>query len=171
MASLVLVDEEDRPLGTAQKHRAHTEGWLHRAFSVFLFDASGRLLLQQRAPGKYHSGGLWSNTCCSHPSPDEPPEDGAHRRLVEEMGIDCPLRPAFHRTYRVRVGPTLIEHEYNHVFTGIAEAPEIRSHPKEVINWAWASPSALHADVTARPYRYTAWFRLLLDDALAAAQP
>lgn len=171
MSSLVLVDEEDRPLGTIEKRRAHTKGWLHRAFSVFLFDSSGRLLLQQRAPDKYHSGGLWSNTCCSHPSPGEAPVDGARRRLHEEMGVDCPLRPAFQRTYRLWVGPTLIEHEYNHVFTGTAEAPEIRSHPEEVINWTWVSPSALRTDVTTHPYRYTAWFRLLLDDALAEAQP
>lgn len=168
-SSLVLVDGDDRPLGTAEKRRAHLEGWLHRAFSVFIFDSSGNLLLQQRSPDKYHSGGLWSNTCCSHPAPGETYARGARRRLKEEMGFDCPLHLTFQRTYKIRVGPTLIEHEYNHVFFGVVERPDVHPHPDEAINWAWVSPDALRTDVTEHPYRYTGWFRLLLDEALAAA--
>lgn len=170
MASLlVLVDETDRPLGTAEKRKAHREGQLHRAFSVFIFDSSGRLLLQQRSPRKYHSGGLWSNACCSHPFPGEDAEDAARRRLQQEMGFVCQLQPAFQRTYRIRVGPLLIEHEYNHVFVGVADNPVVTPHPEEVTNWAWVSPHALRADVEDRPYRYTGWFRLLLDEALSSA--
>lgn len=168
-ASLLLVDKNDRPLGTAEKQRAHMEGWLHRAFSVFIFDSRGYLLLQQRSPSKYHSGGLWSNTCCSHPAAGESPENGARRRLRQEMGFDCPLQPAFHRTYRLWVGPTLIEHEYNHVFFGVADRPDIHPHPDEVSTWTWMSPEALRTDINDHPYRYTGWFRLLVDEALSAA--
>jgi isopentenyl-diphosphate delta-isomerase len=164
---VVLVNEADAAQGTAEKLRAHTEGWLHRALSVFVFDPEGRLLLQRRADGKYHSGGLWSNTCCSHPYPDESPLAGARRRLQEEMGFSCALTPAFHFTYRASVGSSLVEHEYDHVFVGLADDIDVRPNPDEVSDWTWMAPSALRADVTARPDRYTVWFRRLLDRALA----
>jgi isopentenyl-diphosphate delta-isomerase len=166
---VVLVNEADAPLGTAEKLRAHTEGWLHRALSVFVFDSEGRLLLQRRTPGKYHSGGLWSNTCCSHPYPNESPLAAARRRLQEEMGFSCALTPAFHFTYRASVGPTLIEHEYDHVFVGVVDAVDVHPNPDEVSDWAWMSASAIREDVTASPSRYTVWFRRLLDQALASA--
>ena len=166
---VVLVNEDDQFLGTAEKLRAHTEGWLHRAFSIFVFDDQGRLLLQQRSEGKYHSGGLWSNTCCSHPQPGESPIDAAHRRLPEELGFDTSLTPAFRETYHLSVGDDLVEHEHNHVFLGTVEAPDVRPSADEVADWTWAEPSALRDDVAAHPHRYTAWFRHLLDPALAAA--
>lgn len=166
---VVLVDDEDRPLGTAEKRRAHQKGWLHRAFSAFVFDARGRLLLQKRAPNKYHSGGLWSNTCCSHPFPNEEPIDGARRRLSEEMGFDCPLSAAYQQRYQLPVGDDLVEHEFDHVFVGRAAAPEIHPAPAEVSDWAWVHLETLREDVRVQPHRYTVWFRLLLDSAAAAA--
>lgn len=166
---VVLVNEADRPQGTADKLRAHTEGWLHRAFSVFVFDERGRLLLQRRAPDKYHSGGLWSNTCCSHPRPTEAPAVAARRRLREEMGFSCSVTAAFHRTYRAPVGNGLTEHELDHVFVGTVDEARIRANPTEVMDWRWVSPSAVRRDVTTHPHRYTPWFRLLLNDALGAA--
>jgi isopentenyl-diphosphate delta-isomerase len=168
-AHVVLVDEEDQSLGTAEKLRAHKEGLLHRALSVFVFDRAGRLLLQQRTVDKYHSGGLWSNTCCSHPHPSEAPDAAARRRLDEEMGFSCTLAPAFHFTYRASVGDTLTEHEYDHVFVGIVDDIAIRPNPDEVADWAWVAPSALRSDVEAHPERYTVWFRKLLDRALVRA--
>ena len=167
--AVVLVDTTDRPQGTADKLKAHAEGWLHRAFSVFVFDRQGRLLLQRRAPDKYHSGGLWSNTCCSHPRAEEPPATAAQRRLREEMGFSCPVTAAFQRTYRAPVGNGLVEHELDHVFIGTVRNATIRANSNEVAEWAWAAPAALQTDVAAHPERYTPWFRLLLDDTLAAA--
>jgi isopentenyl-diphosphate delta-isomerase len=164
---VVLVNEDDEVQGTAEKLRAHAEGWLHRALSVFVFDEQGRLLLQQRTPDKYHSGGLWSNTCCSHPHPDESPMAAARRRLHEEMGFSCALMPAFHFTYRAPVGPGLTEHEYDHVFVGTVDEVSVHPNPDEVTDWTWIAPSALRADVAAHPDRYTVWFRRLLDQALA----
>jgi len=166
---VVLVNENDRPIGTAEKLRAHAEGLLHRAFSVFLFDPTGRLLLQRRAPGKYHSGGLWSNTCCSHPHPGEAPQDGAARRLPEELGFHASIAPAFQKTYRLPVGDGLVEHEHNHVFVGTVEAPEVRPSGREVSDWAWVQPSTLRSDVETHPHRYTTWFRLLLGPVLTTA--
>jgi len=166
---VVLVDEDDQPVGTVEKLQAHTEGRLHRALSVFVFDDDGRLLLQQRSAGKYHSGGLWSNTCCSHPYPDEPPTAAARRRLREEMGFACTLTPAFHFTYRAPVGNGLTEHEYDHIFVGRVSTANIQPDPDEVADWAWMSPSALQADLDASPDRYTVWFRRLLAPVLAEA--
>ncbi|MEF8815980.1 MAG: isopentenyl-diphosphate Delta-isomerase [Salinibacter sp.] len=166
---VVLVNEDDRSLGTADKLRAHAEGWLHRAFSVFIFDPEGRLLLQQRTVDKYHSGGLWSNTCCSHPRPGEAPIDGAHRRLPEELGFTASLTPILQDRYDLPVGENLVEHEHNHVFVGSADAPRIYPSAEEVADWRWVSPSVLREDVAAHPHRYTAWFRHLLPPALAAA--
>lgn len=165
-ASVVLVDENDHRLGTAGKRRAHVEGWLHRAFSVFVFDRNGRLLLQQRTPDKYHSGGLWSNTCCSHPRPDEPPERGATRRLQEEMGFTCELRPSFSFTYRAPVGSRLIEHEYDHVFVGMVDTAVVQPNPAEVVEWSWEPVSALRSHVVTNPDLYTVWFRQLLEPVL-----
>lgn len=160
---VVLVNEQDEVLGTAEKRQAHVEGWLHRALSVFVFDEAGRFLLQKRAPGKYHSGGLWSNTCCSHPYPEEPPIDAARRRLHEEMGFSCVLTPAFSFTYRASVASNLIEHEYDHVFVGRVEKVAVHPNPAEVADWKWVSPASLRKDVAAHPDRYTVWFRRLLN--------
>ena len=163
---VVLVNTDDVPQGTAGKLEAHLEGWLHRAFSIFVFDSHGRLLLQQRAHHKYHSGGLWSNTCCSHPRPGESLEDAVQRRLVEEMGFRCDLHPAFHFVYRADVGEGLIEHELDHVFIGYANA-EIVPNADEVSDWMWISPEDLLADISAQPDRYTFWFRHIVDRTLS----
>ncbi|MFQ6046363.1 MAG: isopentenyl-diphosphate Delta-isomerase [Gemmatimonadales bacterium] len=159
---VVLVDERDRERGSSPKLAAHVVGELHRAFSVFVFDPQGRLLLQRRALGKYHSAGLWSNTCCGHPRPGEPVAKAAHRRLREEMGIDCLLRPAFDFIYRAELENGLIEHEYDHVFVGrFAGVPA--PNPDEVAEWRWASVSAVTAELESEPARYTAWLRIALD--------
>lgn len=156
---VVLVDERDRPLGIMEKLAAHREGRLHRALSVVLRSPGGRLLMQRRAAGKYHSGGVWTNTCCSHPRPGEDVADAARRRLREEMGIEAAaLERLFTTIYRADVGGGLVEYEYVHVFGGVwdgACAPV----PEEVEDCAWMDAAALRDDIVARPERYSVWFR------------
>lgn len=162
---VVLVNEQDEAVGVEDKLQAHVAGVLHRAFSVFVFNARGDLLLQQRHPAKYHSGGLWSNTCCSHPRPGETVEAAAQRRLHEEMGFTCPLHRLFGFVYRARLDGGLYEHEYDHVFVGRFDgtpAPDAA----EVAAWRWIAPEALRRDVHAHPEHYTYWFRLVLDRVL-----
>lgn len=163
---VVLVDPADREIGTADKLAVHRDGRLHRAVSVFLFDGDGRWLLQQRAGGKYHSGGLWSNTACTHPRPGERPVEAARRRLEEEMGVRCQLRPAFSRVYRAELtGPEpLVEHELDHVFVGRFDGLPAPA-ASEVAAWEWMDADVLRADLAERPERYTPWFRLLRDEA------
>lgn len=160
---VVLVNAADEPVGTCEKLRAHTEGLLHRAVSVLVFDRQGRLLLQQRNPDKYHSGGLWSNTCCTHPRPDEAPAAAALRRLDEEMGLACGLVHAFRFQYEARIG-VLTEHEVDHVFVGTSEATP-RPNPHEVSDWTWVTPARLLHDLGQQPGHYTAWLPLLLHRA------
>ena len=161
---VILVDERDRELGAGEKLQAHRDGALHRAFSVFIFDGAGRLLLQRRARGKYHSGGLWSNTACGHPRPGEATADAARRRLREEMGLECELEEAFGFIYRVRFDDGLHEHEFDHVFAGRFDgSPEPDPDPDEVCEWRWVDLPTLRADVAASPESYTHWFRLCLD--------
>lgn len=155
---VILVDENDRPLGISEKMSAHRDGKLHRAFSIFVFNDEGELLLQRRALNKYHSSGLWTNTCCSHPRPGEPVLRAATRRLKEEMGIDVALSPLFVMQYRARVSRRLIESEVVHAFSGCFEGtPEPES--SEVSDWRWISLPDLCADIDRRPERYTIWFR------------
>jgi len=135
---VVLVDERDREVGTAPKLAAHEDGALHRAFSVFVLNGHGELLLQRRADTKYHSAGLWTNTCCGHPRPGEPVAAAARRRLREEMGFDCEPAPAGTFVYRAEVGG-LVEHEYDHVFVGRHETDPLPD-PAEVSEWRWQSP-------------------------------
>lgn len=158
---VILVDENDREIGIGEKMDAHRSGALHRAFSVFVFDSAGRLLLQKRARGKYHSAGLWSNTCCGHPRPGETTETAARRRLREEMNFECELRSAFSFVYRVELDNRLVEHEYDHVFVGHHDedpAPE----PAEVEAWSWVSVPELSKDLRARPESYSYWLRIAL---------
>jgi isopentenyl-diphosphate delta-isomerase len=156
---VVLVDTDDVPVGVSRKLDAHVAGLLHRAFSVFVFDDDGRMLLQQRALSKYHSAGLWSNTCCSHPRPGEDVAAAAHRRLVEEMGFDCTLDSAFAFVYRADVGGGLIEHEYDHVFVGRFAGRPVPD-PREVAAWRWIAPFELHHALRLHPDRFTFWFRI-----------
>lgn len=160
---VTLVDGDDHPLGTMEKLQAHVEGRLHRAFSVFVFDGAGRVLLQRRSDSKYHSAGLWSNTCCGHPRPHEPVEVAASRRLFEEMGFRTLLRPLFRFVYRAEIGAALVEHEVDHVLVGRFEgspAPE----PAEVQDWRWAGLDQVRGDVHREPQKFTAWLRILLED-------
>jgi isopentenyl-diphosphate delta-isomerase len=167
---VILVDESDRPLGTAPKLAAHRSGQLHRALSVQLHDRSRRLLLQKRHVGKYHSGGLWTNTCCSHPRPGEATIDAAHRRLREEMGIDCRLSPLFTTSYRAELDHSMIEHELVHVFGGEYDGV-VRPDPVEADGYAWLTLEEVEADVARAPERYSVWFRLYLRDHGAALIP
>lgn len=159
---ILLVDSEDRVLGTAPKLRAHQDGGhLHRAVSVLVFDARGRTLLQQRALGKYHAGGAWSNTSCSHPRPSETTEEAAHRCLRNELGIDCPLTEAFTFTYRVDVGGGLTEYEYDHVFVGRFDG-EPRPAGEEVADVRWMTMPELFATVRPDSKEFSPWFKILL---------
>ena len=159
---LILVDAQDREVGFKDKLEAHVEGALHRAVSVFVFDAERRLLLQKRARTKYHSGGLWSNTACGHPRPGEPTLTAARRRLREEMGFDCELREAFEFLYRAELDGELVEHEYDHVFVGTHEgapAPD----PSEVEDWRWVTLDELRRDLRAAPRRYSYWLKTVFE--------
>ena len=160
---VTLVDHDDREVGTEEKLRAHERGLLHRAVSAFLVDSEGRHLLQRRALGKYHSEGLWSNACCSHPFPGESTPDAVARRLREEMGVTVPLIPLLRYTYRAELDNGLIEHEIDHVFIGrFTGVPT--PDPAEVSEWRWIAPDALDAEIALAPGNFTAWFRLLLPE-------
>jgi isopentenyl-diphosphate delta-isomerase len=159
MEQVVLVDEQDNEIGVMEKLQAHVEGRLHRAFSVFICNTQGELLLQQRAAGKYHSASLWTNTCCSHPRPGEGVTDAAHRRLKEEMGLSCELKEAFSFVYKVRFDNNLTEHEFDHVFTGISDTVPIPD-TNEVGDWKYVHPDAINEDLAAHPEKYTEWFRI-----------
>jgi isopentenyl-diphosphate delta-isomerase len=164
---VVLVDEQDQPLGEMEKLEAHRQGVLHRAISVFVFNGSGELLLQRRAAHKYHSAGLWTNTCCSHPRPGESVAEAAERRLMEEMGMDCPLTAQFSFVYRAEFEDGLIEHELDHVLTGHSDA-EPTMNPDEVAEWRYASIEAVRDEMAAFPERFTPWFRICFERAVAA---
>ena len=156
---VILVDGNDNPVGQMEKMEAHYQGVLHRAFSVFLFNKKGMMLLQQRSTKKYHSGGLWTNACCSHPYPGEETEAAAHRRLVEELGIDTPITKIFDFVYKAEMPNGLTEHEFDHVFLGEFEG-QLLPNPDEVDDYCYLSMSAIHESVQTRPERYTAWFLL-----------
>jgi isopentenyl-diphosphate delta-isomerase len=155
---VILVDAEDREIGTADKLDAHRRGLKHRAISALVKNAAGELLLQRRNPAKYHSGGLWTNACCSHPRPGETVAAAARRRLREEMGLDCALEPLFTYSYREQVPGDLIENEIVHVFGGRHDGPA-RPDPAEVSEWKWIGFDDLVADMQANSATYTVWFR------------
>lgn len=159
---VVLVNERDEELGTMGKLEAHRLGVLHRAFSVFLFDEKGRLLVHQRADGKYHSPGLWTNTCCSHPRPGESVLEAAQRRLIEEMGIDTPLEQKFSFVYKAKFENGLTEHELDHVLFGIWYGPA-KPDPQEAQDWKYIPLDELDADMERYPEHYTIWLRTCWD--------
>jgi isopentenyl-diphosphate Delta-isomerase len=167
---VILVDPNDRPIGAQDKQAAHRDGRLHRAVSVFLINRSGRWLLQRRAPVKYHSGGLWSNTCCGHPRPGETTLQAAERRLREELGVEVRLQPVMQFQYRAELSNGLIEHELDHVFMGQFEG-EPTPNPDEVDACAWVDPDALGREIDQYPDRFTAWLKLLFPHVRAALQP
>lgn len=159
---VILVDADDVAVGTAQKLDAHKRGLKHRAISALVRNSAGAFLLQRRNPAKYHSGGLWTNACCSHPLPGESTADAARRRLAQEMGIDCALEPLFVLHYKEPVPGGLIENEVVHVFGGRHDGP-VRPDPAEVSEWKWVGFPELQADLRARPQSYTVWFRHYVD--------
>lgn len=162
---VVLVNENDEQVGTMEKMEAHVKGILHSAFSVFIFNEKGELMLQQRALGKYHSPGLWTNTCCSHPRNGEKPVDAGHRRMVEEMGFDCEFEEAFTFTYKADVGQGLTEHEFDHVFIGHTDKkPKI--NPEEVNDWKFMNMEAIKKDMESNPSYYTIWFKIAFDEVM-----
>ena len=162
---VVLVDKKGNVLGTEEKLAAHQKGLLHRAFSVFIFNEKGQILLQQRAFTKYHFGGLWSNSCCSHPRLNEPIAAAAHRRMVEELGFDVPLKELFSFVYRAEDEVTdLIEHELDSVFVGFYNKleDEIEFNPKEVNALRWISIFELFQELDLEPQKFSYWFKTAL---------
>ena len=166
MEFVVLVDEQDNPIGKMEKQQAHIEGLLHRAFSIFIFNSEKKLLLQKRASSKYHCGGLWTNSCCSHPRENENIQDAANRRLAEEMGMQCSLKPIFTFMYRAEFENGLIEHEFDHVFFGESDQnPKI--NPEEVETYRYIAMEDLQQEVKEFPQNFTPWFIIALDRVLA----
>ncbi len=159
---VILVDENDREIGTGEKIKTHIEGKLHRAFSIFVFNSKGELLLQKRARNKYHSGGLWTNTCCSHPRPGETIEKAAHRRLREEMGFDCVLKEIYSFTYQVEFEYNLFENEYDHVLQGEFDG-EPMLNPEEASDCKWIDVEKLKKDIQDNPDNYTHWLKISID--------
>lgn len=156
---VILVNEQDEPIGTMEKMEVHRKGLLHRAFSVFVRNERGEILLQQRAIEKYHCGGLWTNTCCSHPFPEENIVDAAHRRLLEEMGFDCQLKKIFNFTYRAHFSNGLIEHEYDHVLLGQYDGP-VLPDSAEVQDYAFLSVDVISKKLLSDPDVFTPWFHI-----------
>jgi isopentenyl-diphosphate delta-isomerase len=156
---VILVNEKDEAIGTMPKLAAHQKGALHRAFSVFIFDGVGRMLLQQRAATKYHGAHLWTNACCSHPYPGELTAAAAQRRLQEELGFAIPLQTIFSFTYKAEVENGLIEHEFDHVFTGEYDK-EIHFNEAEVAAVRYEEMDVIKADLQKAPQLFTTWFRL-----------
>lgn len=158
---VILVNENDEAIGTMEKMEAHRKPHLHRAFSIFLFNRQGEMLLQKRALSKYHSGGLWTNACCSHPFPNEPVADAANRRLFEELGIQTPIHPAFTFTYQAGFDNGLYEHEFDHVFVGVHEGA-VFPNPAEVADYCYKSISEIQYDLEHFPASYTPWFKIAM---------
>ena len=156
---VILVNEQDEQTGTIEKMEAHRKALLHRAFSVFIFNGKGEMLLQQRALGKYHSPGLWTNTCCSHPRPGEDVEVAASRRLKEEMGIDTSLQKIFDFIYRAEFENGLTEFEFDHVYTGIYSG-DLIPNKQEVKDYCFRSMDDIEQDLLRWPEKYSAWFRI-----------
>jgi isopentenyl-diphosphate delta-isomerase len=160
---VILVDENDQEIGNMEKQEAHEKGFLHRAFSVFIFNENKELLIQQRALTKYHSAGLWTNTCCSHPRIGETIEQAAHRRLMEEMGFDCELTSKSSFIYKAAFENGLTEHELDHILVGTFNG-EISFNPTEVKNIKWISLEELDIDLLQNSQNYTAWFKIIFDN-------
>jgi isopentenyl-diphosphate delta-isomerase len=156
---VILVDEQDSPLGTMGKMEVHEKALLHRAFSVFIFNEKGQMLLQQRAAKKYHSPNLWTNACCSHPKPGEVTVDAAQKRLQEEMGFTTALTPAFTFIYKAPFDNGLTEHEFDHVFIGEYNGL-IVPNVEEVKDYCYMSLTEIAAAIQSHPAKYTVWFKI-----------
>ena len=159
--NVILVDERDTAVGTMEKMEVHQKALLHRAFSVFIFNDKGEMLLQKRAEKKYHSGGLWTNACCSHPQPGEDTMESANNRLREEMGFNTALHKAFTFVYKAPFENGLTEHEYDHVFVGSFNGL-IKPNPAEVEDYCYQSLDELKQSLQTHPHHFTAWFKIAL---------
>jgi len=157
MEEVILVDINDEPVGVMEKMQAHRKGVLHRAFSIFIFNDKNEMLLQQRAITKYHSGGLWTNACCSHPRPGESTEAAALRRLQEELSFSAPITKIFDFHYDASFDNGLIEHEFDHVYVG-SYTGNIEPNPTEVQDFCYKNMDEISATIDSHPYKYTAWF-------------
>lgn len=163
MEQVILVDEHDNPIGLMEKQAAHIEPHLHRAFSIFIFNTKGELLMQQRAFSKYHSPGLWTNTCCSHPRDGETVAEAATRRLMEEMGMQCDMHEVYTFIYKAPVGQGLTEHEFDHVLIGKSDVFPI-INTDEVASWKYMSLDDLEKDIALYPTLYTEWFKITFEE-------
>ncbi len=159
MTQVILVNKKDEPVGTMEKTEAHEKGILHRALSVFIFNSKGEMLLQQRAKNKYHSAGLWSNSCCSHPFPGEKINEAAERRLNEELGFKIPLKKIFDFIYRVSFDNGLTENEFDHVFIGQYDG-QIKIDPNEVNDYSFKTMVQIKQDLKDNSEKYTEWFKI-----------
>lgn len=163
--TIILVDKDDKDIGSIEKLEAHKKGLLHRAFSVFIFNSKGQLLMQQRADGKYHSAGLWTNTCCSHPNYGETTLKAVHRRMKEEMDMVAAVEFKFKFTYKALLENNLTEHEIDHVYFGVSDdLPKI--NPGEVKSWKYISMEELEEELTKHPENYTAWLKICFPEVL-----
>ncbi len=159
---VILVNERDEPIGLMPKMEAHEKALLHRAFSVFIFNDENELMIQQRALGKYHSPGLWANTCCSHQREGETNIAAGMRRLQEEMGFTTSLEDSISFIYKAPFDNGLTEHEFDHILIGrYNQQPQ--PNPEEVHDWKWMGLEEIKADMEAQPEKYTAWFKIIFD--------
>ena len=156
---VILVNEQDEMVGSMEKIETHRKGKLHRAFSIFIFNSKGEMLLQQRSFTRYHSIGLWSNACCSHPVPGEDTKDAAQRRLKEELGFETPVKKIFDFIYKTEFDNGLTEHEFDHVFTGEYEG-ELNINPDEVNDFCYKKITEIKKSLQTHPQKYTTWFHL-----------
>jgi isopentenyl-diphosphate Delta-isomerase len=165
MEQVILVDLDDTEMGVMEKIEAHQKGLLHRAFSVLIYNSKGEMLIQKRAKIKYHSGGLWTNACCSHPVPNEPIAITVKRRLNVEMGIDLELAYSHKFIYKTNLENELVEHEVDHVFVGQFDGlPKINKN--EVEDWRYCTLVELQREINERPQNFTYWFKLIVDQQL-----
>ncbi len=162
MPQVILVDTNDIEIGTMEKMEAHQKGMLHRAFSVFVFNSKGEMLLQQRALSKYHSAGLWTNTCCSHPQQGEELVNAAQKRLKEEMGFSCDLNVKGKFIYKVELENNLTEHELDYVLTGVYNGPVFPCND-EVQNYKWIPPDDINQQIKVSPTNFTFWFKEIMN--------
>lgn len=162
LETVILVDENDHPVGTQEKLAAHLIPQRHRAFSVLIFNEKGETLIQRRAMEKYHSPGLWANSCCGHPRPSEDTQKAAQRRLEEELGFSCDLTPIRTVCYTLKLEKDLWELEYTHIFKGLYVDGPIPFNTEEISEIQWISPAHLRQDVLTNPHKYARWFRLYI---------
>ena len=165
MAYVIQVDINDKFEGVVEKIEAHKKGILHRAVSVLIFNSNGEMLLQQRAFNKYHSGGKWSNTSCTHPNPGESTKEASLRRLEEEMGITANLSHLYSFVYKVKLDNQMIEHEFDHVYVGVTDKKPTLN-PDEACSYKYVSIQKIQEDIESNPHQFSAWFKLIFNQLI-----